>query len=275
MRPASARVPSTIGLLIGPHRDLATVRPPALTPPPTPTPTRTPAPRLTPTQTPTRRSVAIVDDQPITRGGLEALAAMIPGLMVTASVASINELDVYESGYNESGYDMVVIDAPTGADGLSLDAIKRLSQISRLLIISNWDRPPSLLAAIRAGAHGCVTRQSDHAAVTSALNVVAAGGYYLCERLVGQFHLELNRPPRADQHGLAPREVETLQWIARGYTHAQIATCMGLTQATINTYAKRIRGKLKVTSKAELTRMAIDLGHVSERHHDLSAARAR
>ncbi|MDT5028532.1 MAG: hypothetical protein QOE61_4958, partial [Micromonosporaceae bacterium] len=43
-------------------------------------------------------------------------------------------------------------------------------------------------------------------------------------------------------------------------------------QATINTYAKRIRGKLKVNNKAELTRMAIDLGLFGEHHHDHSAA---
>jgi DNA-binding NarL/FixJ family response regulator len=213
------------------------------------------------------QSVAIVDNQPITRSGLEQLAATIPGLIVTASVASVDELDL-----SAAAYDMVVMDVPAQEDGLSLKAITRMAEVSRPLIISNWDRPPSLLAAVRAGARGCVTRQSNHLAVAYALNVVAAGGFYLCEQLVHQFHLELNRPPRADPHGLAPREVETLQWIARGYTHGQIATRMGLSQATINTYAKRIRGKLKVNNKAELTRMAIDLGHFGEHHLDHSAA---
>jgi DNA-binding NarL/FixJ family response regulator len=212
--------------------------------------------------TPPRR-VAIVDDQPITRSGLEQLTATIAGLVVTASVASVAELDLVEAGY-----DMVVMDVPAREDGLPLEAIARVAEIARPLIISNWDRPPSLLAAVRAGARACVTRQSDHRAVGYALNVVAAGGFYLCERLVDRFHVELNRPPRADPYGLAPREVETLQWIARGYTHAQVATQMGLSQATVNTYAKRIRGKLKVNNKAELTRIAMDLGHLGEHRHD-------
>jgi DNA-binding NarL/FixJ family response regulator len=217
---------------------------------------------------PAPQSVAIVNDQPITRSGLELLAATIPGLTVIASVASAAELDQLGAAY-----DVVVMDVPVGEDGgLSLKTIARMAEISRPLVISGWDRPPSLLAVVRAGAWGCVTWQSSHGTVARALSVVAAGGFFLCEQLVDRFHVEVNRPPRADPHGLAPREVETLQWIARGLTHGQIATRMGLSQATINTYAKRIRAKLKVNNKAELTRIAIEFGHLGEGHHDHFAA---
>jgi len=204
-------------------------------------------------------SVAIVNDQPIARGGLEQLAAGIPGLAVAASVASVADLDGLSAVF-----DVVVLDVPTAEDGLSLKAITRLAESSRVLVVSGWDRPPGLLAVLRAGACGCVTRQSSHRTVACALSVVAAGGFYMCAQLADRFHAELSRPPQADPHGLAPREVETLQWIARGLTHGQIATRMGLSPATVNTYAKRIRGKLKVNNKAELTRIAIDLGHLGE-----------
>ncbi|RSM62104.1 hypothetical protein DMB66_22730 [Actinoplanes sp. ATCC 53533] len=65
--------------------------------------------------------------------------------------------------------------------------------------------------------------------------------------------------------GWPPREIETLRWIASGFTHAQIATRMGLSTTTVDTYAKRIRAKLNVSNKAELTRVAIELGHVVQR----------
>ena len=71
------------------------------------------------------------------------------------------------------------------------------------------------------------------------------------------FTLRPYRPADEDPSGLAPREIETLRWIALGFTHAQIATRMGLSQATVNTYAKRIRAKLAVGNKAELTRAAV------------------
>ncbi len=208
-----------------------------------------------------------MNDQPITRSGLEQLAAAVPGLTVAASVASVDDL-----GQSGAAYDVVVLDVPMLEDGGSLKTVTRMAEISRPLVVSSWDRPPSLLAVVRAGAYGCVTRQSSHRTVACALSVVAAGGFYLCEQLVHRFQRELNRPPRADPHGLAPREIETLQWIARGLTHGQIATRMGLSQATVNTYAKRIRGKLKVNNKAELTRIAIELGHLGEGDHDHSAA---
>jgi DNA-binding NarL/FixJ family response regulator len=213
------------------------------------------------------REVAIVDDQPMTRSGLTQFAAGIPGLSVCASVATVEELD--ELGVE---YAVVILHVPVREEDLALKTITRLARTSRPLVISAWDRPPSLLATIRAGARGCLTRRSGHQSVGRALSAVTAGGFYLCEQLVDRFHAELTRPPQADPHGLAPREVETLRWIARGLTHTQIATRMGLSQATVNTYAKRLRGKLKVSNKAELTRIAIELGHLREDHDDPTAA---
>ena len=70
----------------------------------------------------------------------------------------------------------------------------------------------------------------------------------------------------ADLRGLGPREVETLRWIPHGLTHAEIARRMGLTLATVNTYAKRIRGKLKVGSRSDLTRIAIELSEFTIEH---------
>jgi DNA-binding NarL/FixJ family response regulator len=202
------------------------------------------------------RSVAIIDDQPITRSGLEQLAASTPGLSVTASVASIEELDL-----DDATYDVVLMDLPLWEQGLSLSAITRMAEVSRPLIISSWSRPPSLVAVVRAGARGCITRQSNHHAVAYGLTVVAGGGFYLCERLSARFQVELNQPSGADPYGLTPREIETLRLIAHGLTHVQIARRLGLSELTINTYAKRIRSKLKVKNKAELTRIAIELGH--------------
>jgi len=58
---------------------------------------------------------------------------------------------------------------------------------------------------------------------------------------------------------MSAREQETLSYIARGLTHAQTASRMGITEATVNTHIERIRRKLGLGNKAELTRMAINL----------------
>ena len=204
-------------------------------------------------------TVGIVDDQPVRRAGMQRVIQDDPDLRVVASVACVAEFDAAGTRC-----DVVVFDLPLRSDAGSLAVIGHLADVSRPLVISTWDQPPTLLAAIRAGACACVSRQADPEAVSVALRVVAGGGFYLCDRTYSEFHAELSRPLREDPSGLGPREVETLRWIARGFTQAQIANRMGLSQATVNTYAKRIRAKLKATNKAELTRIAIELGHLRD-----------
>ncbi len=213
------------------------------------------------------RSVAIVHDQPVTRAALERLVAGHSDCAVVASVDCVEELDDLAVTY-----DAVLVDAPLRSHRPALKVIAGLARVGSPLVISSWDHPPGLLAAIRAGARGCVTWQSDHSIVDSALRTVAHGGFYLCPRLVDRFYEELSRPPQSDPNGLAPREIETLQLIAQGFTYAQIATMMGLSQATVDTYAKRIRNKLNVTDKAEITRIVVELGHLVEERFTKPAA---
>ncbi len=62
---------------------------------------------------------------------------------------------------------------------------------------------------------------------------------------------------------LSGREQEALSYIAAGFTHAQTATRMGVTKATVDTYVDRIRRKLGLGNKAELTRAALSLATAS------------
>jgi DNA-binding NarL/FixJ family response regulator len=210
--------------------------------------------------------VAIVSDQPISRAGMEKLATDDAEMQVVAAVASMEELHRLAGGY-----DVVVLDLPQ-LTVATLDAVAKVSTLGPPLVSSAWDGSPTLLATIRAGARGCISRFAEQRDVREAMRVIVQGGFYLCPRLVGHFQGELSSRGEAEQSELAPREVETLRWIASGFTHAQIATRMGLSQATVNTYAKRIRAKLNVSNKAELTRMAIELGHLSQARRSNSAA---
>lgn len=200
-------------------------------------------------------TVAIVAEQPIIRAGLEKLAADQDDMRVAAACATVPEL--LAAG---GSHDIVVLDLPE-ITVPAIDAVARVCTIGRTLVSSAWDAQPTLLSTIRAGARGCASRNAEQHDVRQALRVIAQGGFYLCPRLVGKFQCELARRHEEEPGGLAPREAETLRWIAAGLTHAQIAEKMGLSKATVNTYAKRVRAKLKVTNKAELTRAAIRLGH--------------
>ncbi|MFI7436118.1 LuxR C-terminal-related transcriptional regulator [Micromonospora haikouensis] len=149
------------------------------------------------------------------------------------------------------------------------------------------------LDAIRAGARSVVTTATERVQLWTALDVVAAGGFYLCPTLSARLRAcatgpDPGRPvagggrapacapgpgPGRDRArfrppgrpALAPREAATLTLIAQGLTHAQAARRLGISEATVNTYLTRIRSKLDVGNKAELTREAITLGLVRRR----------
>ncbi|MFG1605280.1 response regulator transcription factor [Actinoplanes sp. NPDC049265] len=210
--------------------------------------------------------VAIVVEHPISRAGMEKLASDESGMHVVAAVESVEELQDHGGRY-----DMVVLDLPQMTSA-ALDTVAKAAAAGPTLVSSVWDGSPSLLATVRAGARGCVSRLAEQRDVREAMRVTTQGGFYLCPRMVGKFQVELANAGAEEQSGLAPREIETLRFIASGYTHSQIATRMGLSQATVNTYAKRIRAKLNVNNKADLTRMAIELGHFSQGRRSSSAA---
>jgi DNA-binding NarL/FixJ family response regulator len=200
------------------------------------------------------------------RTGLAKLISERRRFSVVASVGDPAELT------DTPPTDLVLLDLPAPADVRILDVIGRLAARSRVLVTSTWTYPPTPLSTVRVGVRACLTRQSDEQVVLSALDTVAGGGLYICPDLVARLPAELSTRFSEDPAGLTPREIETLRWIACGLTHGQIATRMGLTEATVNTYAKRLRAKLNVGNKAQLTRVAIELGHLDERRPSHPAA---
>lgn len=206
-------------------------------------------------------AVAIVCEQPMARAGLEQVVQNCPGLSLGASVSTVEEL---EEAQPFDDHLVTIIDLPAASYRPTPEIIAKLAVFGPTVVSASWDQPPTLLAAIRAGARGLITRYSDQLSVTRTLMTVAHGGVGVSPELADRFLAEVSRPAEVDDSGLAPREVETLRWIALGFTHTQIATRMGLSPATVNTYAKRIRAKLNVNNKAELTRVAIELGHLAQ-----------
>ena len=206
-------------------------------------------------------TVAIVCEQPMARAGLEQVVQDCPDVALGASVPTLEEL---EEAQPLDDHQVTIIDLPAVPYRPASEIIAKLAVFGPTLVSASWDQPPTLLAAIRAGARGLVTRYSDQRSITRTLMTVAHGGVGVSPELADRFLAEVSRPAEVDDSGLAPREVETLRWIALGFTHTQIATRMGLSPATVNTYAKRIRAKLNVNNKAELTRVAIELGHLAQ-----------
>jgi DNA-binding NarL/FixJ family response regulator len=202
--------------------------------------------------------VAIVDDHPLARRGMASILDEAGDITITRSTASPVEL--LASAQPEEVADVVLLDLYHGDDEPCLPIVAELRTVMKVLVVSASARPADVLGAIRAGANGYVTKLADPSMLVSAVRTVAAGGFALSSQLADILQAELVGA-RSDEpvptSPLSPREEQALTLIARGFTHAQTATRMGVSKATVDTYVERIRAKLQVGNKAELTRAAL------------------
>jgi DNA-binding NarL/FixJ family response regulator len=211
--------------------------------------------------------VAVVDDHPIARRGVEQVLTESGVVHVVATAAVPADLLDALGPQDPAALDVIVLDLYHDGDEPCLEAVERLAGTVRVLVMSVSGRPGDVLGAIRVGAAGYITKLASPEAFVSAVEAVAAGGFYLSSQLADilqaqlvQPHAESQPPRQAAGQGtsvLSRREEETLNLIASGFTHAQAATRMGVSKATVDTYIERIRTKLQVGNKAELTRAAL------------------
>ncbi|GAA2078967.1 response regulator [Actinomadura alba] len=216
--------------------------------------------------------VAIMDDHPVARRGMAQILLETGRIELSVSAASPSELAEWLSAAAPGGSpDVVVLDLYS--DGLYSDghepcmaSISDFSEMSRVLVMSASGRPEDVVGAVRAGATGYVTKHASPEMFVSAVETVAAGGFALSSQLADILHSELarsaahasrRRSGRATGGELSAREEETLGLIAQGFTHAQAASRMGVSKATVDTYVERVRAKLRLGNKAELTRAAL------------------
>ena len=201
-------------------------------------------------------TIVIVEDHGIARAGAEQLILRGRDLRLVASVATVGECEELSERP-----DVVLLDLAACHPADSARAIGTLARRSAVLVISRYSDGRDLVAAFQAGALGLVTRDTEPDDFIAAVRATSRGSLYVTAKVTGRIVDELRHRGHGDHSGLATREAEALGLLAYGYTHAQIARRMGVTEATVNTYIKRVRGKLNAGNKAELTRMAIELGY--------------
>jgi two-component system, NarL family, nitrate/nitrite response regulator NarL len=200
--------------------------------------------------------VAAVDDHPVARFGLAAILGAAPDMEVVAVVADPAELPRDAGGAVAA--DVVIVDLYLTGVSPALDVIADVSAGVPVLVVSASQEPADVLAAMQAGASGYLTKRASEGHYLSALRSVRGGGFHLSAQLADLIHAATRGIGPATTHAeLSAREREVLAYIARGFTHQQTATRMGVSAATVNTYVVRIRAKLGLGNKAELALAAL------------------
>ena len=160
--------------------------------------------------------------------------------------------------------DVVLLDVHMPGGG-GLEVIRQVGEkrpAQRFLALSVSDAPEDVIAIIRAGARGYVTKSISGADLADAIERVREGDAVFSPRLAG-FVLDAfaGEPPAApgadaglDQ--LTPREREVLRHLARGYMYKEIALRLGISAKTVEAHVSAVLRKLQLSNRRELTRWA-------------------
>lgn len=140
------------------------------------------------------------------------------------------------------GLDVLLLDLCFAAEAGCAELIARLAPDVRVLMVGGTERPEELTTCLEAGAMGRLDERSTPGALLEAVRTV------MTEEPVAE---------SAAKSTLSSRERQVLQYIAGGFTHDQTARRLGISRHTVDTYVKRVRVKLGVGNKAELTRAAV------------------
>ena len=205
-------------------------------------------------------TVVLVDDHGMFRSGVRAeLGTRVDVLAEAGDPASAVE------AIRKYRPDVVLLDVhmPDGGGLAVLEAIGSDLPDTRFLALSVSDAAEDVIAVIRAGAKGYVTKTISADDLADAVRRVADGDVVFSPRLAG-FVLDAFRDtpvtPSVDAEldQLTPREREVMRLLARGYAYKEIASELFISIKTVETHASNVLRKLQLSSRHQLTRWAAD-----------------
>ncbi|HEY3020157.1 MAG TPA: response regulator transcription factor [Solirubrobacteraceae bacterium] len=209
--------------------------------------------------------VLVVDDHALFRAGVRAelegrVELVGDAATVDEAIAAIAELRP----------DVVLLDVHM-PDGGGVEVLRRAAGTPephpRFLALSVSDAAEDVIAVIRAGARGYVTKSISGAELADAIQRVRDGDAVFSPRLAG-FVLDAftGEPPAPAPAGggdpaldqLTPREREVLRHIARGYLYKEIALRLGISVKTVEAHVSAVLRKLQLSSRHQLSRWAAE-----------------
>jgi DNA-binding NarL/FixJ family response regulator len=205
--------------------------------------------------------VLIVDDHQLFRAGVRA--ELEPLLEIAGEASGVE--DAVQAIERESP-DVVLLDVHM-PEGGGVEVIRRTAtrteQTPCFLALSVSDAAEDVIAVIRAGARGYVTKSISGEELADAVRRVNDGDAVFSPRLAGFVLDAFAGPapqPESELDALTAREREVLQHIARGYMYKEIALRLDISPKTVEAHVSSVLRKLQLSSRHELTRWAAERG---------------
>lgn len=204
-------------------------------------------------------SVFVVDDHRLFLSGVENELGAEFEIVGTAS-----DVDEAIAGIRQARPDVVVLDVhmPGGGGRAVIEAVHATDPSTRFLALSVSDAPEDVIAIVRQGARGYVTKTIAPDELAEAVRRVHEGDAVFSPRLAGfvldAFSLDggVVDDPELDQ--LSQREREVLRLLARGYRYKEIAKQLHISIKTVESHVSSVLRKLQLSNRHELSRWASD-----------------
>jgi DNA-binding NarL/FixJ family response regulator len=203
--------------------------------------------------------VFLVDDHQLFLAGVRAELGETVDVVGAAS-----DVDAAIEMIRERDPDVVLVDVhmPAGGGARVISEVGRTHPDIQFLALSVSDAPEDVIATIRAGARGYVTKTIAADELLAAIERVRGGDAVFSPRLAG-FVLDAfadiapaATDPELEQ--LTPREREVLRLIARGYAYKEVARDLGISSKTVETHVSSVLRKLQLSNRHQLTRWATE-----------------
>jgi two-component system response regulator NreC len=208
--------------------------------------------------------VVLVDDHAVVRSGLRLLLDTEEDVEVVGEAGNAKDAIFRARALKP---DVILLDlVMPGESGIEvLPKLLRESPETKVLVLSMQDDPRYVREAFAAGASGYVLKEAADEEVVSAVREIADGGRYVHPALGARMvAAEAEERAAAEADPLSEREREVLRLLALGHTNQEIAHELYISVRTAESHRAHIMQKLRLSTRAELVRYALEQGLLQE-----------
>ena len=210
--------------------------------------------------------ILVVDDHIVVRRGLVAMLETEPGMQIVGEAA--NGAEAVEQA-RKLVPNVILMDLVMPV----MDGIEATRQIKQempsvnILVLTSFSTNDKVIPSLKAGAIGYLLKDSTPADLVRAIQQVAQGEGALPTAVTRQILAQIQSPIASSEQSaeeeLTDRETEVLKLMAHGYSNAEIARLMVVSNPTVHTHVSRILSKLKVSSRTQAALYALKKGWVT------------
>jgi len=212
--------------------------------------------------------IFLADDHTVFRQGLTMLINAQPDMGVVGEACNgqevIQQVPLLQPDVVVMDVSMPVVDGAQATEHL-----KNLCPTAKVLALTAYEEGKYVRQLLQAGVSGYLLKHVAADELTHAIRMVAGGGMYLDPTIAGKvvegyLHKSVLPDKSTESRSLSAREADVLRLLAWAYSNKEIAARLGVSVKTVETYKARLMEKLRLRSRVDIVRYAVQHGWLQE-----------